>query len=109
MNVPVGRRHDAVQGCEPRARALSLFLRRVERLEDVLLCLWVDAVTGICDREARVLARRDARMEVDIAAAETLCPGLDRERAAGRHRVAGVHDEIDEHLLDLAPIGEDRR
>ncbi len=33
--------------------------------------------------------------------------GLDGERPALRHRVPGIHDQVDDHLLDLARIGHD--
>jgi hypothetical protein len=38
--------------------------------------------------------------------------GLDQQAAAGRHRVACVHGEVHEHLLDLGrgrpPLARDR-
>jgi hypothetical protein len=36
-------------------------------------------------------------------------PGLDRERAALRHRVAPVHREVDQHLLELRRVGQHAR
>jgi hypothetical protein len=36
-------------------------------------------------------------------------PGLDRQHASTRHRIAAVDGEVDDHLLDLAAVGQHRR
>ena len=43
-----------------------------------------------------------ARLELELAR-------RDRQAAAGRHRVARVHREVDDHLLDLAGVDAHRR
>ena len=41
----------------------------------------------------------------DVTRVELDRLGLDGQGAAGRHRVARVHREVDDHLLDLAAVG----
>ena len=36
---------------------------------------------------------------------ETDIGGLDQNRAAVRHRITGVYDQVHDHLLDLARVG----
>ena len=67
--------------------------RGEEGLEDARARLGVHA--GPC-RSPR--ARRALDRALGVA-------GLDRERAARRHRVAGVDGEVDDHLLELARVG----
>jgi len=97
-----------VDGREPQARAPADVLGREERVEDVALRLGVDPRAGVGDRKARVRPRLDARVFVGVALAEPLLAGLDRQDAAVRHRVAAIHREVDDYLLDLAAVGQHR-
>ena len=82
---------DPVHGRE--AEADALVASREERLED--------------PRE-RLLVHADARVGDDeLDGAVVGVARRDRQPAAVRHRVAGVHGEVDDHLLDLARVGTD--
>ena len=105
MGSSAALRDDPVDGREPEPRALARLLRREERLEDPRPHRIVHADTGVRHREHGVppgwcrgligwAGDRDARDDLD--------------RAASRHRIAGVRDEVDEHLVELGRIGLDR-
>ena len=94
---------DAVHHRESESGALPDFLRREERLEDALLHL-------VRHSDARVAhdERRRSRAVPRSAEPSTLCRG-DGERSAGRHRVARVDGEIEQHLLELSAVGAHAR
>ena len=98
LDRAAGLRDDAVDSREAEAGSLALRLRRVERLEGAL-----DARRASCRSRCRARAgARRARRPASSTFAQ-----LDRELAAGGHRVARVHREVHEHLLDLGRVGLD--
>ena len=62
---------------------------------------------GVAHREQDVRPGRDLEMLHRVALVEGDVPGLDRDRPAVGHRVAGVDHEVDDDLVDLAGIGAD--
>ena len=80
---------DPVDGREPEADALVA--SREERFEDPGERLLVHA-------DARV---RDDELDGTVAGVAR----RDRQPAAVRHRVARVHGQVDDDLLDLARVG----
>ena len=90
--------HDAVADAQPEARALANFTRREERIEDAAEVLVIDPVPGVGDEE---LDRRRPRIE-------TRADGQAARRAAA-HRALGVQNEVEQRLLQLAAVGDDRR
>jgi hypothetical protein len=105
LDAAAALRDDAVHRREPEPRALAEALRGEERLEDTGARRGVHARSRVGDRELDVAARRDARgggparRELDL-------PRRDHEAPAVGHRVARVHREVHEHLLELAGIRE---
>ena len=85
---------DAVDGRE--AEAGAAFLRREERLEELL---------ALAPRSCRCRCRVSAQRRRARRSSVTTFSGLDRQRAAVRHRVARVDGEVDDHLLDLRRVG----
>ncbi len=67
----------------------------------------VHAYAGVRDGEHRVGAGNRPEMGLREGVVEVDVGGFDRELAAIRHRVARIHDEIHDHLLDLIGIGPD--
>ena len=94
LDAPAGLRDDPVHGREPQPRAEADVLGRVERLEDPLQHVGLDSRAGVADGQPHVLAGG---------------AGLDRERAAVGHRVAGVDRQVDHDLLELRAVGQHRR
>ncbi len=90
--------HDAIDGREPQPRALALLLRGEERLEEVAAHVLVHADPGVADNEPDTGA---------LAGNEG--GGLDGERPAARHRVAGVHGEVHDGELELPGVSQQRR
>ena len=99
------RLDDAVDGGEPETGPAPLRLGGEERLEDPVQVLSRDADARVRDREHHVGARREARRRARVV--ELLDGRLERERAAPGHRVAGVHGEVHDHLLQVARIAAD--
>src|SRR2546425_258429 len=99
--------HDAVHRREPEPRALALFLRGEERLEDPRLRGGVHADARVRDGEHYVGAGSHGPVLERVALVELGVCRFDRELAAPRHRVAGVHDQVHDHLLQLARVGPD--
>ena len=96
---------DSVHGCQPEARALADALGREERLEQVRLNLRAHADSGVAHAEHRVGPGAGAGMRLDEGVVEVDVAGLDRKPSALRHRVAGVHREVEDDLLDLRRVG----
>jgi hypothetical protein len=67
----------------------------------------VHARPGVRDREAHVLTRRNDARIGDGVPVHVDVRRLDREHAPVGHRIARVHSEIEQHLLELAAIGLD--
>ena len=98
----------AVNDGEAEPGAFAAFLGGVERLENVRLYLLADPGAGIDDA--------DEDVALGIGPAERfaqLFPGSDagreRDRAVVRHGVARVDAEVEQHLVDLAPVGLGQR
>ena len=99
--------HVSVDGRQAEARALAERLRREERVEDPLntsRCVHADA--RVSDLEHSIGTRRDFPARVGLV--EPLAAGPDRQLAALRHRVAGVHGQVQDDLLELAAVAEYR-
>ena len=95
LDVAAGVGDDAVDGGEAEAGALARLLRREERLEG--------ARRDLAAMPAPVVGDGDPRRR-------PVAPGHgDRQRPAVGHRVARVDGEVDEHLLELGAVGEDRQ
>ena len=95
---------DAVDGGEAEAGALADLLRREERLEEVRPHVRRHAVAGIADAQQHVRSRRAGDVRREVVALGGDVRGLDDEPAAVRHRVAGVHGEVQQDLFDLRAI-----
>ena len=64
---------------------------------------------GVADPQPHVAARLQARRAARRSASSTVMfVGVDGQRAAVGHRVAGVDREVDQDLLELAGVGHDR-
>src|SRR5262249_51724222 len=100
-NVPAALLDDPVDGRKAEPRSLVPLLRGEERLEDPLAGLLVHSHPGVAygEHDPGAGARAELRRDASFAGAQL--PRLDRERAAFRHRVAGVDGEIQDHLLEL--------
>jgi hypothetical protein len=61
-----------------------------------------ETASSTCGPGAPSPCVRPALVELDVR-------GLDRQRAAVGHRVAGVGGEVEDHALDLRAVGLDRR
>ena len=61
------------------------------------------------DGEQHVRAGRAVAVGGDLRLVDVDVGGLDRQRAAAGHRVAGVGGEVEDHALDLRAVGLDRR
>lgn len=99
---------DPVGGREAETAALSDLLGGEERLEDTVLRLLVHAGSGIRDRQDRVGSG-------PFDAKPLGSGGIEMDRIRGdrqltprpRHRVAGIDDQVHQHLLELAGGGVD--
>ena len=67
----------------------------------------VHAHSGIRDGEHRVGPGHGPEVRLRVGLIEVDIGGFDRQRAALRHRIAGIHREIHDHLLELIGIGAD--
>src|SRR5712671_4423226 len=94
FDAPVVRRDDAVCDREPEAGPTADVLGREERLEDASEALRRNARTVVADADARI-GVVEARADPDVA--------------AGGRGVAGVRQQVHEHLVHAAGIALDRR
>ena len=100
-DLATGLVDDGVHGREPEPGALGARLRREEGLEHPRRGVGIHAVARVGDGEGHS----------GSAVFQLARFGGDGERAAVGHRVAGVHDEVEQHLLELARVhdhGPDR-
>src|SRR5213594_1358925 len=87
-------RHDLVYDAQAQPRSLPWLLRREERVVDLVQHRLGDSAAGVRDRGDHVLAT-DA--------------GGQAEDALALHRLHGVAEQVDEHLVDLDPAGPEPR
>ena len=99
---------DAVDHRQAEAGALADLLGGEERLEDLLQHVRRDAGAGVLDLDQHVVGRRQFAIGEGLALLGRDVAGAHRQVAAGRHRVARVDRQIDDHLLELADIDLDR-
>jgi sodium-dependent dicarboxylate transporter 2/3/5 len=97
--------HHAVHHREAEPGALAGLLRGEKRFKDAGLGRRVHAHAGVHHPQDRV--RSGGQRLRPIGGLEPDVGGLDAERAPSRHRVACVHREIEQHLLELARVGVD--
>src|SRR2546425_3497783 len=83
-------RHDLVHDAQAQPRSLPRLLRREERVVDLVQHRLRDSAAGVRDLGDHVLAT-DA--------------GGQPEAALALHRLHGVAEQVDEHLVDLDPAG----
>ena len=90
--------HDLVREVQAEAGALADVLGREERIEDVVADLGRDAAAGVTDHQPHAPAPR-----VQL--------GADRQPVLGGplHGVAGVDDQVQQYLCELAGRADDRR
>ena len=96
----------AVDAGEAESGSLPVRLGGEERLEGPRGRLGVHPVAAVDDREDAVGAGGDLLL-AGLRLAELDGAGPDRQRAAGRHRVAGVQGEVDEGRLDPRRVDAD--
>src|SRR6266852_1981429 len=96
--------HDAVHGRQAKPGSPAGFLGREEWLENARLGGRVHSVPRVADAYYHVRARlhRWARSRVFLVDNRVL--RLDGQRAPYRHGVAGVHGQVQQHLLELSGI-----
>ncbi len=80
-------------------------LRREEGLEDPREGRGVHSAAVVAHGEHDVRPRAPGGVRRDVRLVELHVARLDPERPALRHRVARVHGEVHEHLLDLTGVG----
>ena len=97
--------HDAMHGGEAEAGALALLLRGEEGLEDALQLLGGNAAATVADAQADRGAGPGIGLLRDIRRADLHQPGAERQRPALGHRIAGVHREIRDDLIEHGGIG----
>src|SRR2546428_11792355 len=90
VDCPAVFRHDLVHDAQAQPRSLPRPLRREERVVDLVQHRLGDSAAGVRDRGDHVLAT-DA--------------GGQAEAALALHRLHGVAEQVDEHLVDLDPAG----
>ena len=98
---------DAVDHRQPHSRAASDRLGGVERLEHALAHCVAHAAAGVGDRQhdPGAAQRRAARRAHGVG---RLAAEADPDRARAVDRVARVDAEIEQHLLDLHRVADDR-
>jgi hypothetical protein len=100
-------RDDAVNRGESEAAAFADFLGGEKWLEDAAERGGVHAAARVGEAEADEASGAGLRVAAGLRAVEFHRGGADDELAALRHRVAGVHHEVDDDLLDVALVGVD--
>ena len=104
-NGPVHLLDYAINCGQAKACAFARFLGRKERLEDAGLGSRVHASARITDREHDVFADGYAVAGLRVVLIHHDVPGCQGKATAQRHRVASVHGQIQDHLLDLPGVG----
>ena len=104
LDAPTALFDDPVAGREPQTRSLPDILGREEGFEDVRQDVLGNPGALVFDAQARPGSRLHLRTG---RIAERGPVDRDRDRSALGHRVARVHHEVDEDLLELAGVDED--
>ena len=89
---------------QPEARALVRFLRREERFERVRERFLAHAAPGVGDREAQEPARTARSYRPGLALADLDGRDVQRDRPPVRHRIARVHSQVHDDLLEHAGV-----
>src|SRR5260370_33177128 len=100
-NISVALLHDAVDGRESEARALSHALGGKERLEDMRDGLSVPARARSCNREHHVAPWLGTWMFPCVRMVQFYVRGSALEVPARKHGIPGLHSHISGHPLDL--------
>jgi hypothetical protein len=95
-----------MHGGQAQPGALATRLGREERLEHPADHLRRHAVTGVADVQPGEPAQPAARRAGQVRIIDLGVRGLDRQPATVRHRVPGVDHQVDQHLLELAVVGQ---
>src|SRR5690606_34208039 len=88
--------------------SLAQLLGGKERLENLLDDIGRHARARVLDLDQYVVGRRHARVAETGRLRGRYVARTDGDRAAVRHRIAGIDDKVDDHLLELHEIGLDR-
>ena len=96
--------HDPVNGRQAKAGSFAFLFGRKERFEDLLPHVFVHAGAGVADRQHNVGAGKNTDMRARIFPVQLSVRSFDRQFAALRHRISGVDDQVNQHLLNLAGI-----
>ncbi len=107
-DVAAGLAHDAVDRGEPEPGPLPHILGREERLEDVLPGLAIHPDARIAHDELGIRARRDLEVSRRGFVVERHALRGDGDRAAFGDRISRVDDQVDEDLVELAGVDQDR-
>ena len=97
---------DAVNHRQAQAAACAPLLGGEERLEESLLRLLVEAGAGVANREHGVPAGPESLVRPRELLVDIHVPACDGEQPAARHGVARVDGEVEQHLFELARVGE---
>ena len=100
---------DPVHHGETETRAFTDRFRREERFEDPLSHIRANAASGIGEPKPRVPAWRDRGSRWTLGLRQSDVIDLDQEAAAGGHRIARVHGQVERHLLDLRRVRQHGR
>ncbi len=99
--------HHSVNHGQSETGAFAALLRGKKWLEDMRLHLPAHAASGVAHADAGIILRAGAGERFgQLRARRNRC--LERERPAVFHRVARIHAEIQQHLVNLAAIGGDQ-
>ena len=100
---------DAEHRRQAEPGAAARFLGREERLEDAGQDIGRNTAAGVDHPQPRVASGADVRIRAFVGAAQRAFQGLDAQTAAARHGVAGVHGEVEQHLVQHAAVGAHRQ
>src|SRR5688572_15445742 len=107
-DVTVRGGYDPMNRRQPESGSLSAILRREERLEELRSNFLAHAHAGIGDGEHHVVASCDLTAMSAHTRIDVYVRRVDQYAAALRHGVAGVDDQVHDHLFELAAIGSNR-
>jgi hypothetical protein len=106
-DVTIGLLDEPVVHAQAKAAALAHVLSGEERLEHFLQNFGRHSESGVVDGDFYIVAGRDVLVLIRIRPVQRDVGGLDRQRAALRHGVAGIDRQIGQGILEL--MGIDRR